>query len=193
LQPSCGNKIGSGDYGDPAVRMKSLIDRFGGDGQFTQICESDFGPALKRLGDRIVASLDKPCLGAAPLTHGGGLACNAGDLLGQGADGQPVTCAESCLERSDCLVDERVGSEHPTVTPIPACAASKFGSPKDSDCGDRCPCWRLTHVPECAASSRSGYAVEILRKGDPPKLSSATVQCATVPLAQHNPELAQCL
>lgn len=193
LQPSCGSSIGSSDYGDPAVRMKSLIDRFGVDGQFTAICESDFGPALKRLGERIVASLDRPCLGAAPLTRGGGLACNAGDALGLGSDGKPVTCQQGCLELADCLVDEVVGAENPTLTPIPACSAVLFANPKQTDCGGSCPCWRLAYSAECAAGSRSGYAVEILRRGDPPKLSSAVVRCSTLPAERHDPTLGQCL
>ncbi len=192
LQPSCGTHLGSADYGDPAVRMKSLVDRFGVDGQFTAICESDFGPALKRLGDRIVASLDRPCLGAPPLTRGGGLACAAGDLLGTGQDGKPMTCARGCLELADCLVDELSGGESPTAREIPACSAELFANPKLRDCGASCPCWRLAHSPECAASSRSGYAVEILRKGDPPKLASAFIRCATLPAALPTAALEQC-
>lgn len=84
LGESC--RYGQQGKADPAIRLKSFVDGFGDKGQFSTICTGDFGPALKRLGDLIVANLNN-CIEAPLLTHGGSVACKRGDALGKDDQG----------------------------------------------------------------------------------------------------------
>ncbi len=193
LQASCTASIGGkGVHGDPALRMKALTDGFGADGQFTSICASDYGPALQRLGARIVATLGGQCLGGSPLTRNGALACAKGDPLG-GADyiGQPVSCRESCLDLADCNVEERSGwqSDAPSLL-LPRCPAELFADAGRRDCGGSCPCWRLVKKSECA-SEAAPYALEVVRQGEAKVGTVARLTCATTPV-QKLGALPQC-
>jgi hypothetical protein len=49
-----------------ALRMKKFVDAFGANGSFYSICQDDFRPAMKKIGDKLAAKLGNPCI-SAPL------------------------------------------------------------------------------------------------------------------------------
>jgi hypothetical protein len=50
-----------------ALRMKKFVDAFGKDnGSFFSICQDDFRPAMKQIGEKLAAKLGNPCI-SAPL------------------------------------------------------------------------------------------------------------------------------
>jgi hypothetical protein len=188
LGESC--RYGQQGKADPAIRLKSFVDGFAEKGQFSTICTGDFGPALKRLGDLIVANLNN-CLEAPLLTRGGSVACKSGDALGKDDQGQPVTCQQSCLAHADCVVREvSYDGSSPTLD-LPACEQALFDDPGKSDCGGSCPCWRVVNRPACSRGGTApAYALEILRKGKAPSGSNALVKCHSSNLGWGSADLA---
>ena len=186
LRPSCQTSMGRAV---PAIRIKTLIDGFGDKGFFNKgtdttltqdlpvnICSPDYSPALRLLGRVIVASLGGQCISLPPLTRNGGLVCKQGDALGNG-----VSCAQSCLDRADCIVQEVVnqGTPQEQTTVVPKCEIAKFNNPADKDCGAMCPsCWRIVPKSDCKPSiNGSPYGLEILRKGEAQKGAVAVTKC----------------
>jgi hypothetical protein len=191
LRPSCQTSLGSAA---PAIRIKALIDGIdkgenqgyfneGTNHNYTQsldvnICSPDYSPALRLLGRKIVAALGGQCLVAPPMTRNGGIACAKGDSLGQDDLGRPVTCQQGCLDKADCVVSLRSPTQGESA--VPKCAPALFNNPANTDCGGSCPCWRIVPKPtDCkAAADGSPYGIEIVRKGEPEKGSSALVKCS---------------
>jgi hypothetical protein len=169
LQPSCQSGLGQAA---PAIRLERVVSAFGANGHFSSICAGDFGPALQRLGERILGNIDQ-CLDSLPLTKDGELACGAGVPLGPGQ-----TCEQSCLDRADCVVTQTrgYGTEEDREL-IPRCPAELFRSASSTGCGSTCPCWRL--IPKGSCSSGPGLALDILRAGDPPRGAIAQLSCQT--------------
>lgn len=186
---SCVGK--STDKAAPAIRLRSAVEAFGKRGHFSSICTDDFGPALGRLGELIIASLAGQCISAPPLTDGGGLACHAGDVLGVDDSGRTVTCEQGCLERVDCVV-ELTGSDGQRQ-PIPRCDPATFRDPTDGDCRGLCPCWRVVPRPDqCKAQVQgSPYVFEVLRRDKAAPGTVAAVRCATTPLPWGSASLAR--
>ena len=176
---SCQGK--SADKAAPAIRLKAAVDGFGGQGHFSTICTDNFGPALERIGELIVANLGGQCISAPPLTGGGGLACHAGDLLGALPGGLERRCEAGCLADIDCIVELTSPGESPRL--IPACEPAKFDDPTDTDCGARCPCWRVVARPgDCKPELQgSPYGLEVLRRDKAQPGTGASVRCATTP------------
>ena len=155
---------------------------------FTTICTPDFSPALKRIGERIVASLGTMCLPSPPVAAGGGVACYKGDVLGVNSKGQQVVCQNSCLDQTDFKVEQITTSGR---TKIPRCAASDFNPSVSSGSCSTCPCWRIVPSATCKqATGYSPYALEIMRKGDGVKGTYASVCGGTVAPGWGTPELA---
>jgi len=52
--------------GDAAVglRMKAFVESFGASGSFFSICQDDFSPAMKQIGEKLAAKLGNPCISA---------------------------------------------------------------------------------------------------------------------------------
>ena len=148
----------------PAIRVKALLDAFGDGELLTSVCDSDYGPALKQLGQRINLSLGlaPQCVPAPLLTASGSLVCRSGDVLGFDADNKPVLCTGDCLEQADCVVTSlpAAGDAGPAPTPVERCPSELFGNPGDTSCGERCPCWRVIPHPSCEPGLH--HAVEIL-------------------------------
>jgi hypothetical protein len=48
----------------PGLRMKQFVDSFGDSGTFFSICEDDFAPALKKIGEKLAARLGTTCVNA---------------------------------------------------------------------------------------------------------------------------------
>ena len=141
---------------------------------FTTICSSDFSPALKSVGEQIVASLGDLCLDRPPLTSKGGIACKAGDLLGTNSKGQQVTCQKSCLDEADMTIHEVTSAGRTSVS---RCPSSMFDAQiKVDQCGNSCPCWRIIPSSTCKATKGSSpYQVEVMRKGQAAKGTYATI------------------
>lgn len=174
----------------PAIRIKAVSDAFDTRGQFSTICTGDFGPALERLGELIVANLHN-CIEAPLLTYAGNVACQHGEALGTDTLGQPVSCQEGCLHAADCVVREvPFSSDHPTQD-LPRCSPDKFNNTADRDCGGLCPCWRVITKDTCQrGGSAPGYALEILRRGEAPPGTYLTTKCQSSSSGWGSPELA---
>jgi hypothetical protein len=199
LKPTCQSINGTAV---PAIRVQSLVKskvmtdlghkgyfNEGSGGKAVNICSTDFSPALELLGEVIVASLGGQCISSPPLTKSGSVACQAGDVLAPG-----VTCAASCLEKVDCVIQEvtNQGSDAETSVSIPKCDVALF-NPTVKDCGSaaECPCWRIIPNPECKPLEHgSPYGLNILRKPgtEAPKGAVASAACATTPYKWGSPE-----
>jgi hypothetical protein len=188
LKPSCQTTSGKAV---PAIRLKALTDAFGTQGHFNEgvdetgtkfvgvtICNQDFSPALRLLGQVIVATLGGQCLSQPLLTKNGGLVCQQGDLLAEG-----VTCAQSCLDQAECIVKQvtNLGTPQEKSEVVAKCDAAKFANPADKDCGSTCPCWRVVRNMDCRSTVHgSPYALEILRQGSAVPGTVAQVACAAL-------------
>ncbi|PID38945.1 MAG: hypothetical protein CSA65_04620 [Proteobacteria bacterium] len=202
LKPSCQGKEGSAV---PALRIMSVVNYF--DGQFASVCEpSKFGLALKRLGDKIVASLGGQCIQAPLLLPNGGIACsqgvgackmpkcpagatcnaNTGECE---ADGKSTGdyCGTTCLDKVECQVFEITGykTANEKKTLVEQCPTKYFLDPTipTDGCGTDCPCWRLVPRPaDCTPDLNvSPFGLEIMRKDDPPKGTQAEALCRSAP------------
>lgn len=186
LRPSCQTKMGKAA---PAIRVETLIKGFGKQGFFNKgtdytgtqtqdvtICHEDYSPALRLLGQVIVAELGGQCIKLPPLTRNGGLVCNKGDNLGPG-----VTCANSCLDKADCIVQEvrNQGTPQETSAVVEKCAAGLFANPSDTKCNP-CPCWRIIPKGDQCKPDLHGspYGLEVLRtEPEAPKGTVAVTKC----------------
>ncbi len=200
LKPSCSSSQGDAE---PAVRIKALVHAFAkeltlkevsdvkakttkipyfidSDGKwreenFTSICTSDFSPALKRLGERIVGSLGTLCLSPPALTDNNGILCKKGDVICDAKTcGRKVVCKEGCLERANFTIQQYSASGRDTVKKC----STKLFDPRISRtaCAGECPCWRV--VPSAVCTKQEGsspYAVEIMRQGPAAKGTYAAV------------------
>jgi hypothetical protein len=93
LQPSCQSSNGSAV---PAIRIKALLDGFGTASFFSSICDTSFGPPLKKLGTQIASQLGEACLQAL-------------------TDVSPAPGMQA-----DCKVSEQIGG---LTKAVPACAS----------------------------------------------------------------------
>lgn len=106
----------------PAVRLKKFVDAFGENGLVTSICNTNLGPALMKIGQKLADILQKTCIDA-PLY-----------------DTNPATPA---IE-PDCRVIETIpvqGGAGESETLLRQC-----GSP-----GAGLPCWRLKADATCGS------------------------------------------
>ena len=64
IQPAVGHSCtaANGDYADPAVRVKSWIDGFNGNGVFESICADDFRPAMVRIAQAVIRRFPVQCI-----------------------------------------------------------------------------------------------------------------------------------
>ena len=146
---------------------------------FTSICNSDYAPALERLGKDIIGKLGTLCLAPPPLTNNGGILCRKGDVICDAKTcGKEVRCQKGCLTKAEFTIQEYTGDDRKTV---PKCSDSLF-DPKiaRTECGGQCPCWRVVPSSVCTskeevARGSSPYALEIMRKGQAPKGTYASV------------------
>ena len=198
LKASCTSAAGNAV---PALRIRAVTDAFGSDGQYTSICEANFGPAIEAVGKKILSKLSSACLPRALLTSNGGVACQHGDRFGAGAGG---VCANSCLDKASCTVTEIVGVGTPSQssTKLDKCPIELWYPGdwrKDRDCGTNCPCWRIVKkdTKDCdPAASGSPYALDVLRQGQAAAGVMAEVRCMSSDRPWGGPELAslpQCL
>jgi hypothetical protein len=176
---------------------------------FTSICTTDFSPALKRLGQRIVGALGTLCLSPPALTDKGGILCEGGDriYLGKNGTADPVVrnpdgtyrsrgddtvCKAGCLSSAHFNIEEiRADGARKKVQ---KCPARLFDANIKRDaCGDQCPCWRVVKNSFCEARMTAGsspYAVEVMRQGEAEKGTYANVCAPISPLSWYTEELA---
>jgi hypothetical protein len=186
LKPSCQSQNGTAV---PALRIQAVVNSFGEErGHFNKglddagrvdvnICATDFGPAMKLLGEVIVATLGGQCISAPPLTGNGGIACDAGRDLGGGKK-----CEASCLDKIDCIIQEGSGDQKDPPR-VEKCPAELF-NPAIKDCGGNCPCWRIVPNADCdPVKNGSPYGLQIMRAGnkEADKGTVAIAKCATTP------------
>jgi hypothetical protein len=162
LQHSCQNTVQPGFFGDPAVRLNSVINT----AQFkniTSICGSDltatpdYSGALKAVGDLISSAIKPGCIPAK-------LALNSA--------GQP-----------DCVVEDVTSNPDGTTTEhqLPACTLDNSGNPVSSN---TFPCWAVQTKAKCMGtgpgSSPDGVGMTVFRNNVPPPANtSARVECST--------------
>jgi hypothetical protein len=119
VAPICTSANGEAAVG---LRLKQFVESFGTGGSYFSICDGDFSPALKQIGDKLAEKLSNTCITAKL------------------ADTRPEQGVQA-----DCQVIDRV----PAGTgykddPIPPCSSntrSQGGA-----------CWKLTVDPSCADS-----------------------------------------
>ena len=203
LKPSC---QAAGSLAVPAVRIEALVHAFARKltsqevaaikaGQSTvpyfvdtsgtyfeenlhSICTSDFRPALRRLGQRIVGSLGDVCLKPPALTKNGGLLCHKGDVICDAKTcGKQVVCATGCLSKADFTVRQVAATGTTAIKKCPAALfeqvnrgtpAAPIWQPKvaANACGAHCPCWRVVSSQSCQQQKGSApYEVEVMRAG----------------------------
>jgi hypothetical protein len=105
-----------------ALRLKAFVEAFGPNGTFSSICQDDFRPTLRSIGEQLALRVGSICL--------------PGPLV----DAEPAPGVQP-----DCQVVERVPMAGAPSgfqeTPVPVCAPGK--SP---------PCWRPVQAADCRDS-----------------------------------------
>jgi hypothetical protein len=150
LQHSCVLNENSAVFGDPAVRINTVI-RAAKKNAISSICQSSYGDALGTAAREVVSSLGGGCVPALlPLDDGG-------------------------ATRPDCTVEDVIqnpdGSS--TLQSVPQCPGNG-ANPGPT------PCWRIEAKPDCAQLSPDGVGLTIERAGQPaPPHTTARVQCRT--------------
>jgi len=216
LKPSCSSSQG---FAVPGVRIKALVHAFAKEltvqeiadikakkknipyfvdsagkwreENFTSVCSSDFSPALKRLGERIVGSLGTLCLSPPALTDNGGILCRKGDVICDAKTcGKQVVCQSSCLTKANFTIQEYSAPKRATV---PKCSDKLFNpSVNRTKCGSECPCWRIVPSNTCKGTAGSSpYSVEIMRPGQAPKGTYASVCALTSTYSWGSKEFGQ--
>jgi hypothetical protein len=159
LQHSCQNTVQPGFFGDPAVRLNSVINK----AQFkniTSICGSDltqtpdYSSALQAVGMLISSAIKPGCIGAK-LTN-----------------------------PPDCVVEDVTSNPDGSVTEhqLPECTLDNNGNPVG---GSTYPCWAVVKKAMCMGNgpgtSPDGVGVTIFRNNVPPPANtSARVECSTI-------------
>ena len=211
LKPSCSSSQG---FAVPGVRINALVHAFAKEltvqeiadvkakkvnipyfidtlgkwreQNFTSVCSSDFAPALKRLGERIVGSLGTLCLSPPALTDNGGILCRKDDVICDAKNcPKVVKCTQSCLTKANFTIQEYTSAGKRQT--IPKCADKLFEpTVATTACGSTCPCWRIVPSAVCKATAGSSpYSVEIMRQGQANKGTYASV-CALTSTASWN-------
>jgi hypothetical protein len=96
--------IGSGEVGDPSIRIKAFVDGFGGYGVFLPICAATFAPALQRIAEEIGKLIGQQSCVPGPLADKDAVSSNG--------------------VQPDCTVVAHTLTAQGQVvnTPVPACA-----------------------------------------------------------------------
>jgi hypothetical protein len=150
----------SGEYGDPAIRLKQFVDSYGSNGVFESICAGSFAPALTDIATTLSKVLGPKCV--------------VGQLLDP--SGQPTTDNGSGVAQNpDCSVVEHAfdASGNATDTILPSCQANS---------GTKC--WNLsTDAMNCPVTN--GVPEHVLSVVPPPAMGDSglnvSVSCSIMP------------
>jgi hypothetical protein len=213
--PSCSRQdktTGNMLEADPALRLNAVVRAFSG--QHTAVCEADFGPALQKIGERIIASLGGQCVISPLLLRNDGIACKRGVpgcrmpscKPGETCDGKSGFCisasgeltqrycGESCLDAVECQLTEvsDQGTLREKEVEIPKCPRELFNDsalPVDA-CGDHCPCWRLIERGEqCTKLGASPFGFQIMRRDQPRRGAIAVAHCVNATFGWNDPQV----
>jgi hypothetical protein len=145
--------VSTGEYADPAVRIKQWVDAFKQNGLFQSICSDSFAPALQLIANKIAGVFGSPCVnGPFPGADGGTqTACRVVDRtsasgtrvdsllpncaqIGNDAGDAPPPCWTLSDDVSGCLDGKRLVINRGAVAPPPdlttafTCAPCAAGS-----------------------------------------------------------------
>jgi hypothetical protein len=169
----CDTPTGDAPYGDPAVRLKQVIDSAGDNGSFLTICQDSYQQAMQTIATRLRILIGKQCIDHPLIDHNGARLMAAPD--------QPVDPT-----RLSCTVEDVRFLGTPTQTGVgvvPPC------DPRGQASG---ACYAILGDPECTLS---GARVIVCRNGfdptnpampcpagpTPPPGTTSIVQCSTTP------------
>jgi hypothetical protein len=119
VAPICQSANGEAAVG---LRLKQFVESFGATSSFFSICQDDFSPALKQIGNRLAARLANTCVGA-PLVD---------------------TAPEPGVQPSCQVVDRIPGAGGFTEESIPPCSSNTRSASG--------ACWQLVVDAGCEAS-----------------------------------------
>ena len=156
LLPSCEATLnGHHAIGRPANRLGDFLDRFGGDGLFRTVCQSDYSQTLADIGSLLFTEIS-PCLVG-----------NIDTTDRNDADpGVQPDCTVSDVQVHD------TGDDSEQV--IPACAMS---APEVPAAGGARPCWWVKSNPGACATA-TGLELHVERTGAAPTGTAVRVRCA---------------
>ncbi len=158
LQHSCQNPQQPVFFGDPAVRLNSVINA-AANHKISSICDSDYTGALKDLAQLIVSNIGGGCI--------------------------PAKLPDPA--NPDCVVEwvttNQDGST--TINEIPSCTAGPATIQVNGDSWS--VCWKLEQKPTCTAQSPDGLGMTIVAndpstgmKKPAPDNTEASVACSTL-------------
>ena len=121
------------EYGDPAVRIKELLDSFPNRSTFSTICQQDLSGGLQLIAQLLKLVIGSPCIDGTladvdPNTAGNQYDCSVSDVTNYGKADQQETVLPQC--------------DHPDMT-----ATNK-------------PCWAIEMDPMCSTTSHLTLKVE---------------------------------
>jgi hypothetical protein len=144
--------ICSSSNGDAAVglRMKAFVESFGAAGSFFSVCQDDYAPTMKQIGERVASQMNSRCINA-PVVD---------------------TQADQPGVQADCQVIDRIpasvagGYQDQPVPPCSSGGRSASGA-----------CWQLVVNLTC---STSGLQIDVDRGGKlPVPGAQQVIRCAT--------------
>jgi len=173
----CSSPSQPGTYGDPAVRLKQVIDSLGNQGKFITICQDSYADAMQDIARLIGNKLGPPCLEgrlaqAPDFTHE-----IAHPAAGMVVDPSQLLCTVEDVQYPGTPRQKQLGV-------LPPCQPG--GQPLGS-------CWAVFGDPTCA---QSGVRIAVCRNGfdpshpdqicpqgpvSPPDGDVAVVRCVSIP------------
>jgi hypothetical protein len=161
LLPSCNAVInGNATIGRPGIRLASFLANFGSNrGKTYSICQSDYTPALKDIGNTLFNAIS-PCL--------------EGDVDTRDID--PATGTQL-----DCTVTDvqNAGTSSQTSTLLPAC---KMSGPTTVDPSSTVPCWFADQSVANCPTTTTHYEINFKRNSPPATGTTTEVECAICPV-----------
>ncbi|HVU51179.1 MAG TPA: hypothetical protein VHL80_10860 [Polyangia bacterium] len=100
-------------YADPSVRINQLVDAFGANGVFQDVCIPSYAPALQRIARQVGAALGVPCLPGSDPSK-----CRFVDSVYDAAGNVVDTPLPRCTDPSDPGPCWDVGPSTETCTPV---------------------------------------------------------------------------
>jgi hypothetical protein len=127
---------GKPEYGDPAVRIKELLDNFPNRSTFSTICQQDLSGGLQLIAQLLKLVIGSPCID------------------GTLADVDPNTAGN----QYDCSVSDvtNYGKSDQNETVLPQCDKSGPDAPNSTNK----PCWAIEMDPMCSSMSHLTLKVE---------------------------------
>jgi hypothetical protein len=181
LQHSCQNNVQKEFFGDPSVRLNTVI-RSSKFNTISSICGADlnaapdYTQALEDTAKKIVSALGGGCIQASFPPSDKGTSCAQASDCGEG---EACNTAGACV-KVNCTVEDLTANPDgtTTVTSIPQCEGNGGSNGTDA-------CWRIELKNDCSpgkpGASPDGLGLTIDRAGQPaPDHTTAQVSCAVM-------------